>query len=181
LDVINGGWVRAMHPDLVTEIVLREEIKVFAGAHHPLVSRSSVALSTLLEFPWVMPPHTQFWLDQFEKTFVSHALPPPVPSAVTNSASFIKAMLLRDTYLSALPGQLLVSERQAGAIVPLPIAELEISMDITATYRKRAVHPSVFNAFMGALKSVCEPPGPPPVPERTVRKESARDRRPRNL
>lgn len=179
LDVIIGGWMRGMHPDLVTEIVLREEIFVFAGAHHPLVSRSSIALATLLEYPWVMPPHTQFWLDLFEKAFVANALPPPVPAAVTNSASFIKAMLLRDTYLSALPAQLFMSERQAGAVTALPVSGLEITMDITATYRKRAVHPAVFNAFMTALKSVCEPPEPVTHAERTFRKEPARDRKQR--
>lgn len=180
LDVVIGGWMRGMHPDLVTEIVQRDEVLVFAGAHHPLVSRSVVALATLLEFPWVMPPHTQFWLDLFEKTFVAHGLPPPVPDAVTNSPSFIKAMLLRDTYLCALPMQLLVSERQVGAIAPLPVAELAITMDIIATYRKRAVHPSVFNAFMAALKSVCQASEPPENFERLGRKSAAPERKPRN-
>lgn len=159
LDVIVGGWMRGMHPDLVTEIVLREQIMVFAGAHHPLVSRSSVALSSLLEFQWILPPHTQFWLDLFERTFVSSGLRPPVPAAVTNSANFIKTMLLRDSYLSALPGQLVLNERQAGTIVPLSVAGMDIAMDITATYRKRDVHPGVFNAFMSALKGVCNPSG----------------------
>lgn len=157
LDVIVGGWMRGMHPDLVTEIVLREQIFVFAGAHHPLVSRSSVALSSLLEYQWILPPHTQFWLDLFERTFVSSGLRPPMPAAVTNSANFIKTMLLRDSYLSALPGQLVLNERQAGAILPLSVTGMDIAMDITATYRKRDVHPGVFNAFMSALKGTCSP------------------------
>lgn len=180
IDVVIGGWIRGMSPDLVTEIVLRDEVRVFAGAHHPLISRAVVPLAGLLEYPWVLPPHTQFWLDQFEKTFVSYGLPPPVPDAVTNSAGFIKAMLLRDTYLSALPAQLLVSERQSGAIATLPVVELAITMDITATYRKRSVHPSVFNAFMAALKSVCQPADAAEHGERPARREPAVERKPRS-
>jgi DNA-binding transcriptional LysR family regulator len=159
LDVVIGGWFRGMHPDLVTEIVRRDEVLVFAGAHHPLVGQAPLALATLLEFPWVLPPQTQFWLDSFEKAFVGKGLPPPLPEAVTNSASFIKAMLQRYDCLSALPSQLLVAECRAGAIVPLRLTPLNIDIDITATYRKRAIQPAVFNAFMQALKGVCQPAG----------------------
>lgn len=179
IDVAIGGWIRGASPDLVTEIVLRDEVCVFAGAHHPLVSRSVVPLAGLLEYPWVLPPHTQFWLDQLEKTFVAYGLPPPIPDAVTNSPGFIKAMLLRDSYLSALPTQLLVNERQSGAITPLTVAEIAITMDITATYRKRSVHPSVFNAFMTALKSVCQPADVQEIVERAPRREPANERRSR--
>lgn len=157
IDVVVGGWVRGMHPDLVTEVVLRDSVRVFAGAGHPLVRQPVVALASLLEYPWVLPPHTQFWLDLFEKTFVSHGLAPPIPDAVTSSATFIKAVLLRDVYLSVLPAQLMMNEQKTGSIVPLPVAEVAITMEITASYRKRAVHPSAFNAFLATLKRVCQP------------------------
>ena len=160
LDVVIGGWVRGIHPDLTTEIILREDILVFAGAQHPLALKPTIQLESLLEYPWVMPPHTQFWLQLFEKTFIARGMPPPIPSAVTNSAGFIKAMLTRGNYLSALPSQLLGSEREVRVVVALPIAELSVQMDITATYRKRAIRLSAFDAFMSTVKSVCGPVEP---------------------
>jgi len=155
LDVVIGGWVPGVYPDLETEFILSEEIQVFAGAGHPLSGKGPVPLEKLLEHPWVMPPSTQFWRHSFENTFISRGLQPPAPCAVANSSSFIRAMLLHDRYLSALPARLLIADQHSGTILPLETPEVDVRIEITATYRKRDVHLSAFNIFMSTLKTVC--------------------------
>ncbi len=154
LDVVVGGWARGMHPDLRTEVVLGDVVTVFARAGHPL-SGGRVELPQLLEYPWAMPPHTQFWLDHLDRTFVSRGLPPPLPATVSNSASFIRSVLGRSDFLTYLPALLLAHDRQAGEIVPLDAPELEFPIDINVTYRARAALPAAVDAFIEALRSAC--------------------------
>ncbi len=156
LDFVIGGWVPGVYPDLATEVVQRDDVRVFAGAKHPLAGKKNVPLKSLLDYAWVLPPPTQFWLQLFEKSFVSQGLQPPIPNAVTNSPSFIKATLLDHKYLSALPARSLNNEVQFGEIVALPVAEMAIAIDITVSYRKRDEHLTACNMFIAALKTACQ-------------------------
>ena len=108
----------------------------------------------LLTYPWVLPPPTQFWIDQVMQIFVSAALTPPVPHAVANSAGFIKAVLLQKNFLSALPARLLCDEVAAGSLVAIDVRELSVSVNITATYRRQAIRLSAFDVFMKLLTDV---------------------------
>ena len=154
LDFVIGGWAPGVYPDLATEFVQREDVLVFAGAQHPLAKESEVPLKALLDFAWLLPPHELFWVQLFEMTFVSNGLQPPNPVVVTNSVSFIKTMLHEDKYLCALPKNVLISDLEAGSVVAIPVSEVAISIDITATYRKRDYHLAACGMFKDVLKSV---------------------------
>ena len=155
LDFVIGGWAPGAYPGLTSEFVHREDVRVFASAAHPLARRSAVTLKELLDFAWVLPPPDQFWLQLFERAFVSSDLQSPVASAVTNSVGFIRALLEDEKHLCALPANLLAGDIRAGTIVPIDVPELSISIDITATFRNRDYHLSACRLFMDTLKSAC--------------------------
>lgn len=155
LDLVIGGWVRGNHPDLTTEVLMRDDVLVFAGEDHPLAEAARVTKEQLFDYPWVMPPNSQFWVHSFEQAFAAHGLKPPQPAATTNSPGFIRAMLLRNLYLSALPARLLINETRGGRIIALPVEELEVGFDVTLTYRTQVVRLPAFNIFVEMLRSSC--------------------------
>lgn len=156
LDLVIGGWVRGDHPDLTTEILMRDQVLIFAGEDHPLAEMAEVPWKTLFDYPWVMPSHTQFWVHSVEQAFAEHGLKAPTAAAVTNSAGFIRAMLLRNLYLSALPARLLVNETRSGRIIALNVKGLDVGFDVTISYRTQGVRLPAFNYFMDILHKVCE-------------------------
>lgn len=156
LDLVIGGWVRAHHPDLTTELLMSDEVLIFAGEDHPLAELSEVPWSTLFDYPWVMPPRTQFWVQGLEQAFAAKGLGLPQPAATTNSALFIRSMLLRNLYLSAVPARLLVNETRSGRIIALAVPDLEVRFDVTLTYRTQVARLPAFNYFVETLKSVSQ-------------------------
>jgi len=158
LDLFVGGWTRGLHPDLTTEILIRDRVLVWAGAGHPLARKRKVPIEGLNDYPWVMAPHTQFWMDFLDRQFLSAGLSPPMPTVVTNSATFIKEMLLENQYLSFLPEQLMLRQRRLGKLVSLPADGCSVDIDAYICYRERTAHPAVFNAFVSTLKKVCKSP-----------------------
>jgi DNA-binding transcriptional LysR family regulator len=155
LDLVIGGWVRGNHPDLTTEVLMRDDVLVFAGEDHPLADLAEVKMDQLYDYPWVMPPHSQFWVNSFEQAFASQGLAAPQHAATTNSPGFIRAMLLRNLYLSALPARLLINETRGGRIIALPVKELSVQFEVTLTYRTQVVRLPAFNTFLEMLRSVC--------------------------
>jgi DNA-binding transcriptional LysR family regulator len=153
LDMVIGGWVRGNHPDLTTEVLMRDDVLVFAGEDHPLADLPEVKLQQLYDYPWVMPPHSQFWVHSFDQAFASQGLKAPVPAATTNSPGFIRAMLLRNLYLSALPARLLINDTRGGRIIALPVKDLSVGFEVTLTYRTQVVRLPAFNIFLEMLRS----------------------------
>lgn len=158
LDLVVGGWVRGEHPDLTTELLMRDRALIFAGEDHPLAELVEVPWQALFDYPWVMPPHSQFWVHSLELAFADRGLKPPTPAAVTNSAGFIRAMLLRNLYLSALPERLLINETRSGRIIALNVKGLDVGFDITISYRTQMARLPAFNYFIDTLRKVCAIP-----------------------
>lgn len=154
LDMVVGGWTQGMHADLVTESVMQDQAQVFCSANHPLAGKK-VTLEALCDYPWVMAPYTQFWLDTFEKAFVARGLNPPLADTVANSALFICELLLGDKFLTFLPRQLLTRGIEQGQVVALAPERVVAPISIMVCYRERAVHPSAFNVVLSTLKDVC--------------------------
>ena len=156
LDLVIGGWVRGDHPDLTTEVLLHDEVLIFAGEDHPLAELAEVNWESLYDYPWVMPPQSQFWVLGLEQMLASRGLKAPPATAITNSAGFIRSVLLRNHYLSALPARLLINDTRSGRIVALAVKDLDIRFDVTMTYRTQLARLPAFNYFVETLRSVCE-------------------------
>lgn len=153
LDLVVGGWARGMDSDLTTEVVASDVATVLARAGHPLSTLSRVELSRLLEYPWALAPQTEFWLDHFDRAFVSAGLPPPSPTVVSNSASFITSMVREGDFLSYLPSLLVSRVRKVGAIVPIAAVGLTVPIDINITFRSRSALPAAVSAVIEAVRA----------------------------
>ena len=154
LDLVLGGWARGMDSDLATEVVCSDVVRVCARAGHPLVGQRR-RLPALLDFPWVMPPHTEFWLDHLDRSFVSAGLHPPAPAVISNSASFITAMVRSGDFLSYLPALLIARDRAAAEIVELEVPELSVAIDVNVTYLARAALSATVSAAVDTIRTVC--------------------------
>jgi len=155
LDLIVGGWTRGSHSDLTVEGLMRDRVLVIAAPHHPLAGQRGVSLAALAEHPWVMPPHSQFWVAAFESVFVAAGLAAPEAAGVANSPGFLIEAVRTGAYLTVLPEALVLRQIEAGAVVVLDVAALDIGFDVTVTYRTRVVHLSAFNIFLRLLKELC--------------------------
>jgi len=155
LDLVVGGWTRGNHPDLTVEGLMRDRLLVIAAPQHPLAGTRNVTLADLTEHAWVMPPHSQFWVTAFENVFVPAGLTAPEPAAVASSPGFLIEAVLTGAYLTILPEALVLRQIEAGAVVALDVAALDIGFDVTVTYRTRVVHLPAFNFFLRLLKELC--------------------------
>lgn len=154
LDVIVGGWERAMGPDLATELAGTDRVDVYARAGHPLAV-GDLQLPWLLEYPWALPPHSEFWLDHLDRTFVRAGLAPPPATVTGSSAAFIFGMVRTTDFLSYLPGLLARRAREAGDVVALAVDGLTLELGINITYRARASVPASVGTVIEAVRAVC--------------------------
>ncbi len=152
LDLAVGAWPRPADSDVSAETLVRDRVCVVAGPKHPLTRKKTVELSDLLEFPWVLPPESQRFRQIVEETFLSKGLSPPVPSVTSNSASFIRTMLLDNVSLSFLPLQSLPLRQRATTLVALPVEGLSREVEVTITFRERAVLSPAVHALIAALR-----------------------------
>jgi DNA-binding transcriptional LysR family regulator len=149
LDLAIGSWPVIAEPTFVTEVLATDRIRVVVREDHPLAGRP-VEISDLLEYPWALPPSSQRWRQQLEEQFLTRGLNAPTPRAVSNSASYIKALLLQGEYLSFLPGLLVRGSGLAALDVELPA----FSADITLTYKERSLRETTVRAVADILREV---------------------------
>jgi len=154
LDLFLGGWARGMDADLATEVVRGDTVAVCVREEHPL-GRGRVRLPQLLDYPWVLPPHTEFWLDHLDRTFVSAGLTPPQPALISNSASFVTSMVAGGDFVSYLPSLLVRPDGRAGRIASVNVPELTVPIDVNVTYRARTALPATVEAVIEAIRAAC--------------------------
>ncbi len=155
LDLVIGGWARGMGSDLASEVLREDRVRVFAHAGHPLTGETA-DLAALAEHAWVLPPPTEYWLDHFDRAFISRGLVPPTPAVVSNSAAFIVGMLLRSEALAFLPTLLVRRVVAAGELVAIDVDGLEVSIDVSVTVRARAEPTATVGAVIEAVRKACE-------------------------
>ena len=155
IDLVVGGWVREPHPDLASVRLIRDEVLIFAGDDHPLAEMDEIPWQALFDYPWILPPTSQFWMQTLEEEFAKRGYRMPTSAATSNSPGFIRSMLLRNLYLSALPARLLINETRLGRIVALAVPELNVRFDVYLTHRVQAVKLPAFHLFVDILRQVC--------------------------
>ncbi len=165
LDLVVGGWTREMGADLASEVVREDRARVFARTGHPLAT-SSPDIAELAEQTWVLPPHTEYWLDHLDRAFISRGLTPPIPAVTSNSAAFIIAMILRTDSLGYLPTLLVQRALAAGQITAIDVEGIEVAIDISITVRARTSSSATVSAVIDAVREACrgldaEMPAPP--------------------
>lgn len=156
LDLVIGGWIRENHTDLVSERLMSDEIMVFASEDHPLAELETVPWTALFDYPWVLPPQSQFWMQGVEASFARRGYKLPSAAAVTNSSGFVRAMLLRNLFLSALPARLLINDTRGGRIVALQVDGLQEHFEVHLSYRLHAARMPAFQIVVDTLKRTAQ-------------------------
>lgn len=154
LDLAVGAWPRVADSDITADLLIRDRVCVVAGPRHPLARKRTVELSELIEYPWVLPPESQRWRQILEETFLARGLSPPIPSVTSNSASFIRTMLLDNFSLSYLPLQSLPVRQRTSTLVALPAEGLARDLEVTISIRERAVTSPASHALIAVLREV---------------------------
>jgi DNA-binding transcriptional LysR family regulator len=135
IDLAIGGWPKVADPAFTAEVVGWDRIQVFARRGHPLVGRP-VELTELLDHPWALPPSSQRWRQQLDEFFFAQGLSPPKPAVVSNSASYLKSLMLKGDYLSFLPGQVAAASE---ALLPLELQLPRLTAEVSLTYKERTL------------------------------------------
>ena len=154
LDLAVGAWPRVADSDITADLLIRDRVCVVAGPRHPLARKRTVELSELIEYPWVLPPESQRWRQILEETFLARGVSPPIPSVTSNSASFIRTVLLDNFSLSYLPLQSLPVRHRTSTLVALPAEGLARDLEVTISIRERAVISPASHALIAVLREV---------------------------
>ncbi len=145
-----GAWPRVADPAFTTEVLLTDVTHIWAHAGHPLVGRR-IEPFELIEARWVSPPASQRWRQQMEEQFFALGLSPPKPLVVSNSATFLKALLRGGDYLAMLPSHLISEE---DGLVPLDVALEPLRPEITLTYKARSLTDPAVLEVVQTLRAV---------------------------
>ncbi|MGJ7511996.1 LysR family transcriptional regulator [Variovorax sp. GT1P44] len=154
LDLALSGWADPSDPDLSSEIVFRDEVSVLASSRHPLASKSEIQFKDLLSFPWALPMQRMSWRSRLDRMFVDQGLAPPIASVLSNSASYLRALVLQGPFIGVLPHRLVRPDERAGHLVPLPVPGASIEVDITLTYRNRIAMSPAARALTAILREL---------------------------
>jgi DNA-binding transcriptional LysR family regulator len=159
IDIAVGSWPRPTDPDLAAEKLCTDAIRVLCSASHKLAGRP-VTLADLLDYPWVLPPESQRWRQRMNEVFLARSLAAPQPSVVSNSASFITALLMHGQYLSFLPT--LVAKGRGANLITLE-CDLVLESEVTFTTRARIRKSPAVQAVISVLREVAALPIHVPV------------------
>lgn len=152
-----GSWPRVSDPSFSTEVLLVDEIKIWAAVGHPLQGRS-VELHELVDCPWALPPSNQRWRQQLEEQFFSRGISPPKPAVVSNSSTFLLNLLKSGDYISFLPRQLVGED---AGLTSLDAELTRFEPEISVTYRDRSLREPAVLEVLQLLRSVAGELGAP--------------------
>jgi len=156
LDMAVGTWPAVNEKGLVSETLAHDSVCVLVRGEHPLAGEGRVELGPLLEYPWILPPHPQFWRERLDEHFYEAGLAAPDPDIVSNSSTYLKQMLRCEDVISYLPRQLFKKELQRGEMAVLDVPGLEHEIDVTLTFRERAIVTPACREFINLLREVCQ-------------------------
>ncbi|WP_369855523.1 LysR substrate-binding domain-containing protein [Candidatus Thalassolituus haligoni] len=107
---------------LEVEPLYEENITFAVCPQHPLLSRPAVALSDLLEWPWIMPLADTTLRQMVESAFHDAGL--DLPAAPCESISVItnRRLIMETDYIAAFPTQVIQTDLDTGLLAAIPIS-----------------------------------------------------------
>lgn len=158
VDLALSAWSDPTDPLLTSEVIFRDQVTVLAAPNHPLALRTSLEPKDLLDHPWALPMQRMSWRGRLDRLFVQHGLTPPVASVVSNSAGYLRALLLHGNFIGVLPHRLVQQDERAGLLLPLPLPGCSFEMDITLTYLHRSTMSPAARALMTIFRELISLP-----------------------
>lgn len=158
IDFALSAWADPNDPDLASEVIFRDEVALMASSAHPLAQRNPLSVRDLLDYPWALPVQRMSWRNRLDRMFMRQGLAPPVASVLSNSASYLRALLLHGQFIGVLPHRLVRRDERAGWLVPLELPDSSIEMDITLAYRQRVNLSPAARALMTIFREIINDP-----------------------
>ncbi|NKC52159.1 LysR family transcriptional regulator [Ochrobactrum cytisi] len=145
-----------LNPDLEYINLLEEPLLPVCSRTHPLSGLSTVSLSDLSPFGWVVPPRPDPDRLRLDALFVNAGLPKPRMAVETTSVVFQSSMLNATENLSYLTESSLRAQMHSGAaLAALPLNVPTWMRTTCATYRRQSVARPTVNAFLRHCAEIC--------------------------
>jgi DNA-binding transcriptional LysR family regulator len=143
-------------PDSTAEDLFDDRHVVMAGTRSKWIQRRKIALSELIDEPWVLPPPDSIAGNLIVEAFRACGLPPPQAHVVTFSVPLHCHLLATGRFLTMLP----LSMVHLGKHLPiksLPVQSLQHRRPIgIVTLRRRTVSP-LARLFIDCARDVAKP------------------------
>lgn len=140
-----------------SHVIFRDQLKVVAGARHPLANRPVVTVADLLPYPWCTAVTGNWPLVQH--MFQAAGFEPPQPLVDPGGAvQFLKALVSTSDFLAVLPLHAFAGERARGELVVLPIDSIALDREIVALRPKEPELPASGRALLAALSRAAPAP-----------------------
>jgi DNA-binding transcriptional LysR family regulator len=151
------GRVIQIEEDIHAETLFHDQVFVVAGANSKWVRRHRLALSDLMDEPWVLQPKDSQIGLVVAKAFRAQGLPFPPKRAVWGFPSLTCALLPRDPFLGILPASLLRFSANLPNLKVLPVDLRIPSWPVgMMTLKNRTLMP-VVKHFIACAREVAKP------------------------
>jgi DNA-binding transcriptional LysR family regulator len=133
--VVGFTEVFDMLDGLRQQVLFRDMLCVITRAGHPLVDRSDLAWSDLMQFPWVAPTsrrsHTVL-----EHVMTTMGVRPPQSITVCGSVSLLKTVVASTDHLALQPMHSVARELEEGRLTALPFEDPVLHRNIAVFLRE---------------------------------------------
>ena len=155
LDLAFANFPRVkMSPRLKLEPLITLNLAVFVRSDHPLASKRGVALSEIIDMPWLM-------IDQIHSTttlgaaFSRADLPFPPRVVRTDSLTLIRTLMTEGNYATCMPEEMFLHELEKGSLTRLEVPEFTFPRRAGLMYRSSDYHPPAVESVMNAIRAAC--------------------------
>jgi DNA-binding transcriptional LysR family regulator len=157
VDFVVGRMLQPLDDkDLNAEILFDDPMFVVTGSQNRLARKRTIALSELIDQPWIMPPAETIG-GLIRETFRDAGLAPPEPVIVSSSISMYFELLNAGPLLAMMPRSVLVFAPERRTIkvlqVKLPIKSRPVGI---VTLRGRTLSPAA-ELFIQTIREVVRP------------------------
>ncbi|TPW25968.1 LysR family transcriptional regulator [Pararhizobium mangrovi] len=146
-------WTRA-HDGTVVETLTRDVLCVCARAGHPLDARTSIGLSDLLSYPWVLPVRATRARQRLDALFVAQNAVPPEPTVETDSMAFMLAFVAASdalTYTTRTTTEM----PEGSGLATLAVPQLDNERVAGVIFRRGAWRSPAVDALLAELRTIC--------------------------
>jgi DNA-binding transcriptional LysR family regulator len=141
-----------LHEGLAVRPLIEDKVMILCNPTHRLRRRRKLQLDDLREERWALMNRPRSIIDMYRTIAASRGLESPHISVETDSLDLIKSLVLRSSFLTALPGGAMRSELEAGQVAALAIADLPA---VTAGFlHRQEVLPPAVELLLGEVDSL---------------------------
>jgi DNA-binding transcriptional LysR family regulator len=143
-----------------TEFVAMKEMRwrisshVIASMQHPLRKNRKLTLADTVNERWTVLPRGTIPFERMRSLFARHQLPLPNVVVETRSDMVMRRLIAHSGFLGWSPEPLFETERKAGLVDRLPIADASDSLAFTAFRRRSGTLPSPVLKLLEELREL---------------------------